>query len=164
MAEVLTADPDTIFALSVSKEKLISVPDQLAIFKNLKYLDLSKNKLSKLPDFLSDFEQLEFIDISKNDFETFPLVLTRIVTLKTIVANRNSFDRLPESIGYNQYLEYIDLWDTPVMNFPESFYLLPNLKKVDLSGIRYSLTFQEKLKARLPNTILVLDPPCDCME
>lgn len=163
-SEVLNANPDTVYSISFTKEKLTSVPADLAIFKNLKLLNLSKNKLSALPDFLADFKQLEHIDISKNEFDIFPLVLTRIPSLVTIIANRNSFDRLPESIGYNQQLEFIDLWDSPVLNFPESFFELPHLKKVDLSGIRYSPAFQEKLKNRLPNAIIVLDAPCDCME
>jgi Leucine-rich repeat (LRR) protein len=162
--QVLLADPDTIYAISLSKQKLDTLPKELGRFKHLKYLDLSKNKLSKLPDFIVDFKGLEQIDISKNQFDVFPLVLTRVESLKILIANRNAFDRLPESIGYNQKLEIIDLWDTPVMIFPESFYSLPQLKKLDLSGIRYSPTFQEKLKIRLPNTEIILDAPCDCME
>lgn len=163
-SEVVQADPDTVYGVNLSKLKLNVVPSELEQFKNLKYLDLSKNKLKSLPDFLADFHSLETIDVSKNQLDIFPLVITRIPTLKSIIANRNTFDRLPESIGYLKMLENIDLWETPVVNFPESFFGLTNLKKVDLSGVRYSPTFQEKLKIRLPNVQLVLDAPCDCME
>lgn len=162
--EVSNANPDTIYGLTLAKQKLEVLPNQITVFKNLKHLDLSKNRLGSLPNFIADFTSLEQIDISKNQFEVFPLVLTRIPSLKTIVANRNTFDRLPESIGYNQSLEHLDLWDTPVMIFPDSFFALPNLKKLDLSGVRYSPSFQEKLKSRLPNVELILDAPCDCME
>jgi Leucine-rich repeat (LRR) protein len=158
------ANPDTIYSLSLAKLKLDSVPMEIAQFKNLLYLDLSKNRLSELPEFLSDFKDLEYVDISKNKFETFPLVLTQLEKLKSLLANRNLFDRIPESIEYNRALETLDLWDTPVMYFPESFYSLPNLKKLDLSGIRYSPDFQQKLISRLPLTKIVFDAPCDCLK
>jgi len=162
--QVKEANADTIFALNLSHMKLDSVPKELARFTQLQYLDLSKNKLSKLPDFLADLEALKIIDISKNKFDIFPLVLTRVDSLTVLRANRNQFDRLPESIGYCKNLEVVDFWETPIMSIPESFYALPKLKKIDLQGIKYSPTFQKKLKERLPNVEILLDPPCDCME
>lgn len=164
LEQALAANPDTIFALDLSHLKLDTVPAEIAKFTHLTYLDLSKNKLSKLPDFLADLEYLKTVNISKNKFDVFPLVLTRIDSLTVLLANRNQFDRLPESIGYCKNLEVVDFWETPIMSIPESFYALPKLKKIDLQGIKYSPTFQKKLKDRLPNVEIKLDPPCDCME
>jgi Leucine-rich repeat (LRR) protein len=164
LEQALLANPDTIFALDLSHLKLDTVPFEIAKFTRLNYLDLSKNKLSKLPDFLADLEYLKTVNISKNKFDVFPLVLTRIDSLTVLLANRNQFDRLPESIGYCKNLEVVDFWETPIMSIPESFYALPKLKKIDLQGIKYSPTFQKKLKDRLPNVEIKLDSPCDCME
>jgi Leucine-rich repeat (LRR) protein len=159
-----STQPDTIRAITLAKNKLDAVPNELARFIHLEYLDLSRNRLAKLPDFLSSMTQLKSLDLSKNRLDIFPLVLTRIASLERLILNRNQFDRLPESIETLQNLKYLDLWDTPVTIFPEGFYALKSLEKIDLSGIRYSPTFQEKMKERLPRVQIVFDAPCDCLD
>lgn len=159
-----SAEPDTIRAITLAKNKLDSVPNELARFTNLEYLDLGRNNLERLPDFFGSMQQLKSLDLSRNKFQIFPLVITRIPSLERLVVNRNQFDRLPESIEALQNLKYIDLWDTPVTIFPEGFYKLSSLEKLDLSGIRYSPKFQEKMKERLPRVQIVFDAPCDCLD
>jgi Leucine-rich repeat (LRR) protein len=159
-----STQPDTIRAITLAKNKLEVVPNELERFIHLEYLDLSRNRLANLPDFLSSMSKLTSLDLSKNRLDIFPLVLTRISSLEKLILNRNQFDRLPESIEALQNLKYLDLWDTPVTIFPEGFYKLSALEKLDLSGIRYSPKFQEKMKERLPRVQIVFDAPCDCLD
>ena len=73
--EVKNCSPDTIYALSLRKMKLDSLPAALARFKKLEYLDISYNKLKSLPLFLADLGHLKEIDFSKNKFSDFPEIL-----------------------------------------------------------------------------------------
>lgn len=159
-----SANPDTVFAISFSKQKVSTLPEDLARFANLTHLDLGKNKLTELPEFVGGFSKLEYLDLSKNDLSVFPVEICRLSALKTLVINRNMFDQLPDCIGYLKELETLDLWDTPVMNFPASLTNLKKLKRIDLQGVKYGPTFQKQFKESLPWVTIEFDPPCDCME
>ena len=162
--QVNTADPDTIFAISFSKQKVSVLPKELAAFGNLKYLDLGKNKLTELPDFIGNFSKLEHLDLSKNELSVFPIEICRLSSLKTLILNRNTFDQIPDCIGFLKNLELIDLWDTPVMHFPPSLVNLKQLKRIDLQGVKYGPTFQKQFRESLSWVTIEFDTPCDCME
>ena len=107
---------------------------------------------------------MEKLDISKNEFAIFPIEICKLSNLKILIANRNDFDKIPECIEFCSKLEIIDLWDTPIANFPQSFSSLKNLKKLDIQGIKYGPTFQKEFQKKLSWVEIKFDPPCDCME
>lgn len=162
--QVKNANPDTIFGVSLSKLKLEKLPEELAKFTKLEYLDVSKNKLKELPAFVGDLSELKVLDISKNEFAVFPVEICKLTHIKQLIANRNTFDQLPSCIQYCSELMSIDLWETPVSTFPESMLLMKNLKSIDLQGVRFGPTFQKDLQAKFPLIEFKLDPPCDCMK
>ena len=162
--QVKDANPDTVFAITFSKLKLEHLPDELAKFTKLEYLDVSKNRLTELPTFVGDFAQLKVLDFSKNEFAIFPVEICKLTHLQQLIANRNTFDQLPNCIQYCSELVSIDLWETPVSTFPESMTQMTHIKTIDLQGIKYSPTFQKDLKAKFPWIEFKLDPPCDCMK
>lgn len=162
--QVKNANPDTIFAISLSKLKLEKLPEELAKFTKLEYLDVSKNKLSELPTFVGDFSDLKVLDISKNEFAVFPVEICKLTHIQQLIANRNTFDQLPTCIQYCSELISIDLWETPVSTFPESMLLMKNLKSIDLQGVRFGPAFHKDLQAKFPWIEFKLDPPCDCMK
>ena len=56
LEDVLNANSDTIYSISLSKSKLTELPEELWRFKNLKVLYLEKNRLASLPDTLDFFK------------------------------------------------------------------------------------------------------------
>jgi Leucine-rich repeat (LRR) protein len=104
------------------------------------------------------------LDISKNEFENFPIEICKLSNLKILIANRNYFDKIPECIEFCSELEVVDLWNTPVSSFPEAFFSLKNLKKLDLQGVKYGPNFQKEFQKKLPGVNIKFDPPCDCMD
>jgi len=162
--EVKSADPDTIYGISLAKLKLEELPSELAKFKKLRVLNLHRNKLTKLPDFIGDFQELEDLTVSRNKLELFPLQVCRMPTIKRLALSQNFFENLPDCIGFSKELRYLDLFDTPIRSLPNSLTQLKRLEEIDFSGIRFSPTFQEKWIGLLPNVKLVFDAPCDCME
>ena len=162
--DVLTANPDTIYGLSFSKEKRTELPVELTRFSHLRLLDISKNKFVVLPDLLDSLKILEVFIASKNDFTLFPLILTRLSKLKKIIINRNSIEQIPDLIQNCKSLEKLDLSDNPIGNVPSSFFTLQSLKVVDFTGVRFGPRYQTYIKNMRPDIDWILDPPCDCME
>ena len=162
--EVQTANPDTIFGISFEKLKLESIPPELARFKQLKSLDFQKNKLKEIPDFITEFPHLEKLNLEKNLLEYFPIQICRMKNLTHLMLSRNYFESVPECIGMDTSLVYMDFYDTPIRKLPQSLENLKNLKEIDFSGIKFSPSFQKSWIARLPNVKVIFDAPCDCME
>ena len=161
--EVQTAHPDTIYAISFEKGKLTDLPSELAKFKQLKQLDLSKNRLIELPAFVFEFVSLEVLDLTKNKLSTFPNGLCRLSNLKRLLIGSNDIASLPDCTEYITQFEYLDLYDNPIAYLPQSMMRLDHLKKIDFTGIRFNKDFQKQWTEHLPNTQLVFDDPCDCM-
>lgn len=161
--EVQSAHPDTVFAISFEKDKLTELPADLSKFIHLKQLNLTKNKLTELPAFVFELDSLQELNISKNKLSTFPIGICRLKKLKRLMIGSNDIASLPDCIEYVSDLEYLDLYDNPVSYLPQSMMRLTNLQKIDFTGIRFNKDFQKKWTEQLPNTELIFDSPCDCM-
>jgi Leucine-rich repeat (LRR) protein len=164
LTELNSAHPDSVFYISLSREKLIEVPEIIAKFTQVRVLDLGKNKLSELPDFIGEMKYIEVLDLSKNELSIFPTEICRLTNLKTLIINRNTFDQIPECFGYCTKVESIDLWEVPIAHFPQSMDQLKALKVIEIQGVKYGPSFQEALRKRLPWVDIRFDAPCDCME
>lgn len=161
--EVQAANPDTIFAISFEKSKLIELPEELAKFTKVKQLHLSKNKLTELPSFITTFDSLQVLDLGRNKFSNFPIEICQFTQLKRLLVGANDIASIPDCIEYAANLEYLDLYDNPISYLPQSMMRLEKLQKIDFTGIRFNKDFQRKWTEQLPNTELVFDSACDCM-
>jgi hypothetical protein len=161
--EVQAAHPDTIYAISFEKDKLTELPSDLSKFTNLKRLNLAKNRLTELPEFIVEFDSLQELNLTKNKLSKFPIVICRLQGLKRLMIGSNDIASLPDCMEYVSELEYLDLYDNPISYLPQSMMRLKNLKKIDFTGIRFNKDFQKQWTEQLPNTELVFDSPCDCM-
>ena len=159
-----SANPDTIYGISFRKLKLEEVPQELEKFKQLKVLNLSKNRIVNLPEFIGELQFLEDLDLTKNKLEYYPLTLCKNSSLRFLRLGQNVFENLPACIESLQKLEYLDLIDTPISDLPESIARLKHLQEVDLTGIRFSPSFQETWIAKMSNVKMIFDAPCDCFE
>lgn len=154
--------PDSVFILDLSKQKLTELPNEVVKFKNLKKLILTKNKIDSLPMSLKDVKNLEEISIEKNKFKLFPPVFCFMPNLKRLIICRNPIVNMPSCIGDLTNLEYIDMWETEVADIPIEIQNLKKLKEIDLRGIAYNSAFQKRLLELLPNAKVHFDLPCNC--
>ncbi len=156
------SSPDSVFSISFEKQKLISVPNELFNYTNLKKLDLSKNKLDSLPNDFIKLNQLENLDLGKNNFTIFPSVICELKNLKKLSLNRNEIIEIPESIQKLENLEKIDLWETPLVKFPDAFIAMKNLKYIDARGVSHGVKYQKYWYENLPWIKIEFDAPCNC--
>lgn len=161
--EVQAASPDTVFAISFEKSKLTELPAELARFKYLTHLNLSRNRLSKLPDYIASFDSLRVLDLTRNRLSQFPIEICQLSHLNDLLIGGNDIASIPDCIEYAAELQFLDLYDNPIAYLPLSMMRLKHLQKIDFSGIRFNKEFQQQWTTQLPNTELVFDAPCDCM-
>lgn len=161
--EASQANPDTIHAVSFEKYKLDSLPKELWRFSNLTYLNLEKNQLTHLPDELATLVQLTELNISKNKFTFVPLIVCQLPNLQQLNASRNRIASIPNQIANCQHLRTMDFYDNIIEDFGTGIFSLPELKTLNIEGVMYGTNFADDLKRKLPNTRILLDPPCKCL-
>lgn len=164
LEEARAVHSDSVFAIRLSKKKLTVVPKEIQFYKNLRHLDLSNNKLTELPEFICSLTHLIDLNLGKNKFTSFPTEICKIIHLRRLVLNQNRFTHISECIGNLAGLKYIDLWDTPIETFPNAFLTMRNLKFIDMRGILYGPTYQQKWLSKLHWVRIEFDAPCECME
>jgi Leucine-rich repeat (LRR) protein len=162
--EALKQDPKNVLSLDCSGQKWDSLPLEIFQFTNLKELDLSKNKLNQIPEKFNSFQAIEKLDLGRNKFENFPLVICQLPHLKRLHLDRNQITLLPEQIADLQALEYLDLYANGIEQFGEGIFLLPALKVLNIEGVMYGTVFAKQFIARLPQTKVLIDPPCKCLD
>lgn len=162
LEELKTAHPDSVLAISLKKQKLTELPEELFRFTKIRYLDLEKNEFGDLSR-LGEFTELVYLNVGKNKLINFPVAICQLKNIEELILNRNDFSYIPPCINYCQKLTSIDLWETPVTSLPNEMHSIPTLKSIDFSGVRMNPTQQKNLKELLPNVKLILDAPCDCL-
>lgn len=155
-------DPSTVTAISLKRERLKVIPEQLFQFKNLKYLELKKNKLKELPNTGWEvFSQLRFIDVSQNKLSKLPEAWSTL-PLDSLIANRNYLIELPESYSKIESLRYLDVWSNELDWLPAGFKTHPQLKKVDMRGISMNNDHIKTLLESFPKIEILTSPGCNC--
>ena len=164
LEEARKVDKDSVFGLQITKRKLTEIPSEIYQYKHLKYLDLSKNKLTSIPQEINQFKQLELLNVGKNRLTLCPIVICSIPTLKVLKLYQNPMTSIPECIQYLTELEELDLFETLIESFPGTLVELKKLKLLDAQGILYGKNFQENWRLLLPDTKILFDLPCNCLE
>jgi Leucine-rich repeat (LRR) protein len=162
--DALQMNPASVYSLDCSGLKWDSLPQKLFEFVALESLDLSKNKLTFLPEEMKVFTQLQYLKLGKNKLDHFPLVLCQLPKLLELSMERNALRMLPDQINALSQLQYLDLYGNAIEHFGEGVFLLPNLRVLNIEGVMYGTVFAKQLLGRLPNTKVLIDPPCKCLD
>ena len=161
LEEALQVPADSVYRLDLSKNKLTEVPREIYQFKNLQELNLSKNKLTDLPvDF--KFDNLRILDISRNKLEVFPNALCENTSIRNLFMGKNFIKYLPDCIGNMHDLIVLDIWFNPLEDLPESMTQLRNLRSLDLSGISFNKSQQQKWTEMLHWVKIEFEAACNC--
>lgn len=155
-------NPNQVYVLNLTKNKLTEFPNEILKFKNLNILYLNKNKLKSIPDSIGTLIHLQKLDLGKNKLETFPLGIVELVEMKKLILNQNYITGIPYAINKLKKLEYLDMWSNDLYQIPESISELPNLKEFDLRVIQFSNSEQERISKLLPNTLIHFSNSCNC--
>lgn len=135
--EVLKIITDSIdsdlIELDLSHMELFSLPVEITMAQQIKYLNLSGNFLSYLPDFIGDLVNLEELIIRDNGIRELPKSLTKLKKLKGLYASYNLIKEFPKIINEIPSLIDIELNNNEIISIPSNL-KLPNLKFLALEG------------------------------
>ena len=154
--------PDSVYILNLSREKLTEVPSSIFTLKNLRILDLSHNRIKKIPEGLTAMNLLNGLDLSNNKITVLPGSIGNMHDLISLQLNRNLIDSIPPEIGNLKNLEVLELWDNEINYVPDEIKGLFNLKVLELRGILFNEEEQLRIKNLLPEADVYLSPSCNC--
>jgi len=157
-------EPELVYRLDLSGEKLKTFPEELYLLKNLNALDLSGNKLKELPARLGEFIYMQEFRASKNKLKKFPEAVCKWVHLKRLDMSRNALDSLPPCMGRLKELMSMDLWDNDLAGFPDELSSMKALRFLDLRAIQFDEPEMERIQRLLPSAKVYFSQPCNCGE
>ncbi|XP_071056727.1 leucine-rich repeat-containing protein 58 [Onthophagus taurus] len=91
-------------------------PEQILVFKNLRYLYLGSNKICSVPNAISKLTNLRLLHIYNNLVESIPESIANLKHLKALRLHDNNLKTLPRDIVTLDNLLYLSLRDNPLVN------------------------------------------------
>lgn len=161
-AALAVENPLTIYRLDLSRQRLRTVPEDLAQFTELRELRLDHNRLGTLPAFMSDFVHLEVFSAEENELTQFPESMWNWPKLRSLHLGDNWIEAIPLNIDACTALETLGLWSNVIGTFPASLSELKHLKRLDLLNNEMTAEEQELLRIWLPEVELEFSEPCRC--
>jgi hypothetical protein len=136
--EIIDLIKGNVERLSLSVNKLVVLPQQIALCKSLRYLNLRRNKLPEFPTPLLEISTLNILDLSHNLLKSIPETISQLHSLKIFLFHHNQVTSMPRAFAGMDSLRMLGFDDNPIV-FPS--YLLKGLKGV---------VVHNPLKAELP--------------
>lgn len=165
MYKSLTAalnNPDSVYRLSLRRERLKEIPPEIFTLPNLQELDLSGNRIKVIPPEIAQLKKLQKLDLSKNRIETLPPQFGELENLWSLVISQNYITELPKEFANLQELKYLDMWSNEIDEFPDEMRKMKKLAWIDLRTINIWDEKQEAIKELLPNATIYFSPSCNC--
>jgi Leucine-rich repeat (LRR) protein/GTPase SAR1 family protein len=106
--------------LSLSNNKLTSLPDDISRIRGLRQLVVSGNQLKVLTPAISECELLERLDLKSNQLRFLPASLSRLRNLKVLDASENLLTTLEPSVCDMHDLEKLTVNDNPLERPPST--------------------------------------------
>lgn len=123
-------------ALSLSENRLTSVPAEAGRLSGLRLLDLSGNRISQLPASFSALSHLAQLNLANNLLTRFPAVLTRLSSLRRLDLSGNGISSLPGRLPFGEQMQTLKLAHNRIKALPEGWDNLDNLEELDLAHNR----------------------------
>lgn len=159
----ITAHPERVFRLNLSRSKIDTIPQEVFLCTNLVELDLSKNKIEELPAQIGNLVNLEKLSLANNGLVHLPKEIGNLKRLIFLGLNRNILEDLPAEIGNLESLEVFEMWDNELNDLPDEISKLENLKVLEIRGILFTEEQQARIDSLVIKTAKILiSPSCNC--
>lgn len=157
-------EPEKVFRLNLSNQKINFKEDIWTRFPNLEFLSLKDDHLTNLPEGISQLKNLKILDLSGNDFTTLPNSFKNLNNLEELFLNNEKnmnlektidetlsllpklrilhlendhLKKLPKNINKVKNLETLYLNDNEFKNFPKEIKNLRDLKYIDFRNNQF---------------------------
>lgn len=125
-------NPELVYHLDLSKQKLKQVPEDILLFSNLESLSLRKNKLKEIKLDLSSLTQIKTLNLSKNKLNNIPKWVYQLPKLEELNLSQNPINKIDPEINQLTLLLIFDCWDCELKELPLEMKELQKLIEVDI--------------------------------
>jgi len=140
--------------VNLDRNKLETLPPEIASLTGLKWLRLNGNRLSALPD-LSALASLRRIYLQGNDFESVPETLKNLPALTDIDLSDNPIAEVPDWLAAKKGLENLSFSRTRISSLPADLSAWRSLHSLQLGELNLSAEEMARVRSALPNTAIV---------
>lgn len=155
--------PDSVYSLSLRRNKLKEFPQVILQLKNLEHLDLSHNKLHTLPKEIGTLSNLITLNLNYNRLDSIPKEIADLHNLRTLILSRNRILELPAEMGNMAKLDSLMMLSNGIKRLPDSFKKLDStLKIIDLRANPLTYDDQLDIKDLLPTPKKKMTRVCNC--
>lgn len=155
-------NPDNVYGLDLSKQKLTNFPKEILLFKNLNYLNLEKNKIEIIPDSIFMLPYLQHLNLSKNNLTDLNSNVFQLSNLKYLNVSSNQIPVLSYKISGLANLKELLLWGLPIIFLPEEIFDLPDLVLLDVRQIYFTKQQKDDLYEKLDYVKVLTSSMCNC--
>ena len=124
--------PTLLTNVDLSSNHLDVFPQQLLQLRSLETLTLCKNCISELPDDIKCLKQLKKLDVSNNQLTSLPNGILEMKKLLKLYVTENNIKELPSNIGSLTTLRDLELRGNQINSLPYSIGGLHQLIKLNL--------------------------------
>lgn len=118
--------------LSLKKNYLTMIAEDIGKLAQLNQLDLSQNQLTAIPESIGALTQLEVLDLSKNQLSSLPKTIGNLSSLVELDISNNALSSIPEELGKLSQLQRFFLWGGNMhMQVPDAVLQLSCLKRLE---------------------------------
>ncbi|MHA1340441.1 MAG: leucine-rich repeat domain-containing protein [Promethearchaeota archaeon] len=129
--------------LDLSNKDIISLPEIIGNFSELKKLNLNHNHLKEIPESIGKISELQELNLSYNQLESLPESIGNLINLHNFDLGNNKLKSLPESIGNLEELRELDISNNKFESAPDN--IITNLHAESLPNSCNNLKKLESL-------------------
>lgn len=136
---------------------LIEFPNYVYNLKNLKELKFANCNFCEVPKGISKLENLVYLSIFNCKVYSIPkdiIYLNHLKDLEFYYCKNINFDNVLKKVSKMNKITDLTFYECNITNLSEIFFKLKNIERICLIGNYISDEDKEKLKSKLPNTII----------
>lgn len=120
--------------LNLSFNNLVTLPDSIGVFVELRELNIFANRLVSLPGFaISKLVKMQVLCLARNRLWSLPDSICELAELRDLIISNNQLRSLPNEIGRCSKLKNLGLGGNKLWSLPDSIYELSELEWIDVT-------------------------------
>lgn len=122
-------------SLDLSSKRILVLPNEIGLLKELKELNLKSNLLHNLPNEIGQLTNLKILNLESNELSNLPVEIGKLINLEKLNISTNDISCFPNSISNLVNLKELDFSiNKKIEKLPDGIDNLVNLEKLIANG------------------------------
>jgi Leucine-rich repeat (LRR) protein len=133
-------NPEKVYRLDLSNQKLQFSDSIWSQFTNLQYLSFKNDHLKEIPEGVGFLKSLKVLDLSGNDFEVLPSTFGNLTNLEELFLNDDKYLKLEKNIPVLSTLpnlKSLHIENDRLKSLPKDIYKLSHLESLYLNNNQF---------------------------